>query len=237
LAQDRDASYPTIPIRNWWAIRDLLKASIPAAVTPGYLSTKLRMTPESAKTNILPSLFRCGIIDQDGKPTDRARKWRDDDFYAATCEEIRRGVYPQELLDAWSGPAIDREAVARWFGAETGFGTGAQGRMASVYALLCESDFNRSPARQRVSSNGLQSNPPPRPSRRTTQLPVTKLAQTGRLEEAHSGPVPRHPSPSVHIDVQVHIPPDASPEQIDHIFASMAKHLYARTGDGDAYRG
>lgn len=35
--------------------------------------------------------------------------------------------------------------------------------------------------------------------------------------------------PALHIDIQVHIDPTSSPEQIDQIFASMAKHLY-RTG-------
>lgn len=33
-------------------------------------------------------------------------------------------------------------------------------------------------------------------------------------------------SPSLHIDIQIHIDSDATPEQIDQIFASMAKHLY-----------
>ena len=32
--------------------------------------------------------------------------------------------------------------------------------------------------------------------------------------------------PSVHIDLQVHISPEASPDQIDNIFSSMAKHLF-----------
>jgi hypothetical protein len=32
--------------------------------------------------------------------------------------------------------------------------------------------------------------------------------------------------PALHIDIQVHISPEASPDQIDKIFASMAKHLY-----------
>jgi hypothetical protein len=32
--------------------------------------------------------------------------------------------------------------------------------------------------------------------------------------------------PSVHIDFQIHISPEASPEQIDQIFASMRRHLY-----------
>jgi hypothetical protein len=34
--------------------------------------------------------------------------------------------------------------------------------------------------------------------------------------------------PSLHIDVQVHVSSEASPEQIDQIFASMAKHLYGK---------
>jgi hypothetical protein len=32
--------------------------------------------------------------------------------------------------------------------------------------------------------------------------------------------------PGLHIDVQIHISPEAAPDQIDQIFASMAKHLY-----------
>ncbi len=34
--------------------------------------------------------------------------------------------------------------------------------------------------------------------------------------------------PSLHIDIQIHIDANASPEQVDQIFASMAKHLYGR---------
>jgi hypothetical protein len=38
------------------------------------------------------------------------------------------------------------------------------------------------------------------------------------------------PMPSaVHIDIQIHIAADAKPEQINCIFASMAKHLYGRS--------
>lgn len=32
--------------------------------------------------------------------------------------------------------------------------------------------------------------------------------------------------PSLHIDIQIHISPDAKPEQIEQIFSSMEKHLY-----------
>ena len=36
------------------------------------------------------------------------------------------------------------------------------------------------------------------------------------------------PAPCLHIDIQVHIDPAATAEQIDQIFASMARHLYDR---------
>ena len=32
--------------------------------------------------------------------------------------------------------------------------------------------------------------------------------------------------PNLHIDLQIHISPESTPEQIEAIFASMAKHLY-----------
>jgi hypothetical protein len=35
--------------------------------------------------------------------------------------------------------------------------------------------------------------------------------------------------PTLHIDIQIHIAADASTDQIDQIFASMAKHLYSRS--------
>lgn len=39
------------------------------------------------------------------------------------------------------------------------------------------------------------------------------------------------PLPELHIDIQIHISPDADASQIDQIFASMAKHLYGRVSD------
>ena len=39
---------------------------------------------------------------------------------------------------------------------------------------------------------------------------------------------PRPNLPELHIDIQIHIDSTASPEQIDQIFASMARHLYGR---------
>ncbi len=50
-------------------------------------------------------------------------------------------------------------------------------------------------------------------------LPVTNLGGTNPMEQNVK-------SPSLHIDIQVHISPEATSEQIDKVFESMARHLY-----------
>lgn len=62
------------------------------------------------------------------------------------------------------------------------------------------------------------------PSEPATESTVQEVSAIGPQSQ-QSGP----PGPSLHIDVQVHIDSSATPEQIDQIFASMAKHLYGRS--------
>jgi hypothetical protein len=38
----------------------------------------------------------------------------------------------------------------------------------------------------------------------------------------------RPPMPSLSVAVQVYVDKDMTPEQVDHVFASMAKHLYGK---------
>jgi len=65
----------------------------------------------------------------------------------------------------------------------------------------------------------------PRASRAGAVAPSTK--KTSKLEDmVRPGTTGQ---PSVHIDFQIHISPEASPEQIDQIFASMRRHLYGST--------
>lgn len=51
-----------------------------------------------------------------------------------------------------------------------------------------------------------------------------------KAAEAPRGATPSHTftEPQVHIDINIHIDSSASPEQIDQVFASMARHLYPR---------
>jgi hypothetical protein len=50
---------------------------------------------------------------------------------------------------------------------------------------------------------------------------VTSAGESTEFEKHEE--IPRRPS--VHIDLQIHISPEATPEQIDQIFASIGRHL------------
>lgn len=54
-------------------------------------------------------------------------------------------------------------------------------------------------------------------------------ADRGGEEDSRADDAGAGSYPEVHIDLQIHIPADASAEQIDRVFASMAKHLYGRS--------
>jgi hypothetical protein len=227
MAEENKSSFPRIPVSQWWVIRNKFRQSIPATVTPGFLATALNMKESSARTNILPALVTLKIVDESGKPTDLARRWRDDDQYSKVCEQIRQEVYPQELLDAQPPPSPNREAVERWFANKTGVGEVAARKMAQVYILLCEA--NPSGGQEGTTA------PPGKPTQRRPKPVKSRLEEktlTGSIIE--SPPVSQQkiqdklPSavfPSLHIDIQIHISPDTSATQIDQIFASMATHL------------
>lgn len=155
------------------------------------------------------------IIDQEGKPAERATRWRDDENYPEVCREIRSELYPQELLDAVPGPSVDRPAVERWFASRTGLGQTAVKRFAVVYELLTSAAIpERREARRKPTKRK-----PPTKKEAETGVPI-KLGAAGAEAPLFSGTVP-----SIHIDIQIHISPDVKPDQIDQIFASMAKHL------------
>lgn len=71
-------TYPKIPESNWWAIRTQFRKSLPPIVSGSYLKSLLSLTSDRAATNLLPPLKQIGLIDDEGRPTDRANEWRDD---------------------------------------------------------------------------------------------------------------------------------------------------------------
>lgn len=224
MANQPKESFPMLPPKSWWSLRKRFQQTVPAAVTPSYLSPVLGITEGSAQNNVLPYLKTMGLIDQDGKPTDLANKWRMDDTYSNVCEKIIKKIYPQEVLDAFPEPSKNRAALESWFASKTGSGQVAARRMATLFVMLKESDLtkgeqvkaaNPKEKKQTTVKNAAKKQPPK----------IEKLDEPSQKEQQVQNLSSSLSFPSIHIDLQIHLSPEAKLDQIDQLFSSMAKHL------------
>jgi hypothetical protein len=189
-------------------------------------------SPESARDNVVSPLRRLGLIEEDGALTPRGNKWRVDASYAEACDEILAEVYPEELtLLTGDDGKPDLSRIKVWFD-HKGFGDSNARQMAATYAMIAGRDVPEAP--QPEAKKPPAKKAAARPSTRATKS-VAEPSHDGAGEEnPPKQPEPAHrpqrgtTGPNVHLDIQIHIPADASLEQIDQIFASMAKHLYGQ---------
>lgn len=225
-------TYPKISRKLWWLLRDRLVKSIPSVVTPTLVTSLAQMAEGSARSNVIAPLRELGLLDADNKPTELAQRWRHDDEYKTVCHEIRENTYPQELVEAFhdAGPE-SKEAIKNWFMKKGQVGEVAAKMYADTYILLCQADLNG-----KTDSSLPSTKSTPRPSKITKREKTTSAASaapTTTSQEPTTLPTLEHQGahssqrrlPAIHIDVQVHISPDTSSDQIDRIFESMAKHL------------
>lgn len=223
-------AYPLLTSGVWWQLRERFKRAMPTLVDRDYIQTVLGVTVKSAG-NYLGQLRMIGLVDAQGKPTDIARDWRLDDHYADACGAIVKNCYPAGLLEAVPDPGEDKVAAQRWF-MRQGAGEGTARLQASFLALVSSAELSDTPAtsnseKKQTPRRPAKTTPKPEPSpAKSAEEPATK----GRVETgsgaSQGNAAPK--GPDLHIDIQVHISADATPDQIDAVFASMAKHLYGR---------
>ena len=225
-------SYPMLPTSHWWALRKKFRQSLPGIVTDSYLATVLSMGANSARANVLPFLKTLGIIDQEGKPTQRAKLWREDDHYAEVCKAILSDVYPNELREAVSDPVTEKAKARSWFAQNTGVGEEAANRMVAMYTVLIEGDASKQPDDKKPTAKkaSVKSSTTAKKAIAPTKSGVVQQT-TNSGDGAGSGGDHGHRKglshgPEVNINLQIHISADASADQIEQIFASMSKHLY-----------
>lgn len=217
-------SYPMMPTSNWWALRKKFRTTLPKEVSVTYLASALSMGKASAQKNVLPSLRITGLIDSENKPTDRAVKWRDDKQYPEVCKAIREEVYPQELLDLAPDASIDRSTVQTWFANHTGVGESAAGKLAGFYLLLAEADPSKESGTVTTTARGQDK--PVATARRGHERGKERARKPKPGSSGNDdGQREVKRQPAVHVNIQIHISHEASANQIDQIFASMAKHL------------
>ncbi|MGN8027112.1 DUF5343 domain-containing protein [Microbacterium sp. 22242] len=225
-------SYPYLSANQWNGIRASLKQSVPKTIDVDWVIAKLDTTQKSAQ-NVLPQLKALGIVDADGRPSDLIPDLRDDDTYAAACQRIVERVYADGLRNAYSESDADPVKVAAWFARNAGTGDVMSRNQAKLYLLLLGGEL--------PSADDTSAQPKPRkksatPASTARQRPAadSKPRSQEGAESRVAPPTPPAPSggsgvsPSLHIDMQIHISADAGDAQIEAIFKSMAKHLYGR---------
>jgi hypothetical protein len=211
--------YPYIPAKTWWQLRDKFKQTLPGKVTPAYLKSLLGLGSEKSAANYLRALKQLGLTDDDGAPTPRANEWRNDSKYPEVVGAMVAECYPQELRDLYSGPDCSQEDVRDWAKDTNALGDVAASQAAAFYKLLNNPSSQPSVT---VKANG---DAPKRPRKVPAPKISSKMPDVAPLPVEASRVTPPSALPAVHIDLQVHIPSDANAEQIEAIFAAMAKHL------------
>jgi hypothetical protein len=132
---ESSASFPQLPSKVWWRLRDQFKKTVPNTLTDTYLASILEVEPRAAST-YLRDLRIIGLVDENNKVLDIAYAWRDDEKYAETCQALMREIYPSELIEIAPPPKPNRSTVSRWFQNSAKLGSGAANNKAAFYLLM-----------------------------------------------------------------------------------------------------
>lgn len=220
---EQNNSFPTISEKNWWTIREKFKSSLPSVVSTTYIKSLLSMANDnSANSNVISPLKRIGLINDENKPTALANDWRIDDKYNTVCETIVKSVYPTELLDLFPDSSVDRATARTWFMSQ-GVGQGAADKMVALFSLLKNGEIRDKASGFTKSTSNKPANSK---QRKASANKTANTASTDHPAAETDKNIDSINRPNLHIDLQIHISPDSTPDQIDTIFASMAKHLY-----------
>jgi hypothetical protein len=193
--------------------------------TPTNVATILGHEPESAATNVVNPMQKLGLIDENGALTDRGNKWRNDATYAEACQEILDDVYPSDLAAFTSADGRpDKAQVQKWFQYQK-FGDSSARQMAAAYVMIAEKKLPEAPAEKDPKAKAATK---PRPATSTAAKVSTPASAEAVMPATPIVAAPaaqRMAGPDIHLDFNIHIDADTSPDTIEQIFASMAKHL------------
>lgn len=205
-------SYPYTPVTG--KLKTLLQkvrtTGIPPKLSVAHLKT-LGFT-SSNDTSMINVLRFIGLIDASSIPTPLWSEYRGQRHRAVLGRAIKQGyadlfaLYPEantasvsDLTHVFSTSSTAGEQVIKQ-------------TVQTFKSLVEEADFS---VEDQAGANVLSTGP--------LHTPAAPSMAPG-LPAQGSGSSPRHPA--VHIDIQIHISPESTPDQIDKIFESMAKHLY-----------
>lgn len=205
-------AYTTVTGKIKPLLDKIRKIGIPPKVTGAWLkSIGYTSSNDATLTGVLKFI---GFTDASNIPTAVWTAYRGANHRAVLGDAVRQGyadlfaLYP----DAHTRSNTDLTHV---FNTSSTAGAQVISRTVQTFkALVEEADFTASAEpTETVMASGPLHDPA---AAQAPPIPIASQAQDG---------------PEVHIDIQIHISPESTTEQIDKIFESMAKHLYGRKGD------
>ena len=216
---------PKVGVKPWAALRARAAAAPSTRFTGQTAATLLGMaSPDSAVGNVIAPLRRMGLLNDDGSLTERGNRWRVDATYADACQEILDELYPDDLQAFVSADGVpDKSGASTWL-QHAGLGASNARQMAATWAMVAAKTPPDPVAPEAKAERPRTTAPKKAASKKFAASPIAEApVVTSSVDRESHKQVPR-----VHIDIQIHIPATATADQIDQIFASMAKHLYSQ---------
>ncbi len=169
--------------------------------------------PSTSAKSLPPILRSLGFVDTAGAPTTRWHEYRGPKPRQILGEAVWETY--SELFAMYPDACSRRDAeLENYFRMQTDGGPAVVKKLVGTFKVLCAS----------ADVHGLTVGLPPPP------LPEEVLQRRNGLEQkAVKGARADSRGPSLHVDLQVHIDPESSPELVEQIFAAMAKHIYGGT--------
>lgn len=194
-------------------LRDIQRFGKPEKASNKWLKSSGYTSSNDA--SMLSVLQFIGFLDSSRIPTDAWQSYRDQSKSKHVLANSILHGYSMLFEHSPAAETLSREELTNFFRGKTSLGDSAIERMVSTFQVLCSlADFSVTSANGAgTSSNG----------KATSTGEGTPLVAPPQSIES--------PTPTLHIDFQVHIAADAPPEQIDKIFESMAKHLYNKEAE------
>lgn len=209
-----DFAYTTVPGKVKPLLDKIRGIGIPPKATVQWLKTI--GFKSSNDTTLLGILKVAGLVDSGSVPTPVWTSYRGAMHRRVLGEAIQKGyaelfgVYP----DAWQRSNSDLEHV---FATSTTAGKQVISKTVASFKALCEcADF--APIGE-TQGQSMHTNAP-------LHTPIVEFP--GQMQSVVTN---GKSAPSIHIDLQIHVSPETTPEQIEQIFKSMAKHLYGAKGE------
>ncbi|MCU0465977.1 MAG: DUF5343 domain-containing protein [Anaerolineae bacterium] len=203
-------------------------SKIPGMGVPDTVSTNWLPTIGFGSKNYRPIvsiLKHIDFINTNGKPTESWRAYRDSSQSKKVMANGIKTAYKELFRLYPDAHKKTEQELKNFFRPKSSGGDQVVGGIVSTFKALCSlADFDTSDTPIPESSST------PHPIMPPSSIPSNSVP-TNSVANLSPQNVPQSNSPSLHIDIQIHISSDASAEQIDKIFESMAKHLYQRTKD------